>query len=133
MKTTYLKDGVKYGFIITRVPAPWYVSVDAFKDNETNIINGFVTGKDIDFNLLALYQRCGVLYRNQELVINECDEIVLFGMSKQIDNFKAGQVQNIYIPNELDFIHRKLFKVDNKTKDSKDKIIQIVKTILNFK
>lgn len=126
MKTTYLKDGKKFGFIINFLPSPYYIGVDCFEGNETNIVNSYVTGKNIDKNLLALYQRCGVLFRKQILLLSECDRINIPEIYNEIKQFNKGFNDGIYLTNEVNFIHNKLFLLDTPTKESKEKICEII-------
>lgn len=114
MKTTYINnEGIKCGFVISKC-GRW---VDCFKENESNIINSFFTfGRHITNqtrpnitpqytkNEIALQQRFAVLYRNQKLVLNECDKLNLsYGDLKHFEVYKGKN--NFYITNFLDHLN----------------------------
>jgi hypothetical protein len=131
MKTTYInKDNQKLGMIIKTEPYPWKQSIEFFSGTETNIINAFIDSQNIDKNIIALGQRIAVLMRRQTLVKTECDKIYIPSLNTKIDNFINTKKHSVYFSSELDYLHRKLYKLDIPTEQTKLEFINNLKEVL---
>ena len=130
MKTTYInQSGQKLGIIIKTEPHPWKQSIEFFSGVETNIINAFIDKQALDKNVIALGQRIAVLMRKQTLVKAECDKIYIRSLDTMIDNFNPKK-HDKYIHSELDFLYKKLYKLDSPTEPTKLEFINNLKEVL---